>query len=107
MELRNNFESLKTLLEVSSTTPKQVTPLTKQPTSIPSPLKGDSATLSDAGSEISQGAALPEMRTEKVSAIQAAIASGTYHVPASAVAAKVVDSMLSSGPSTENRTEDR
>jgi len=32
-----------------------------------------------------------------VAAVQAALADGTYNVPASAVASKVVDSMLVSG----------
>jgi anti-sigma28 factor (negative regulator of flagellin synthesis) len=32
---------------------------------------------------------------DKVTEIQAALASGSYNVPASAVASKVVDSMLS------------
>ena len=35
------------------------------------------------------------VRTEKVAAIQAALAAGTYNVPASAVASKLVDAMLS------------
>jgi anti-sigma28 factor (negative regulator of flagellin synthesis) len=38
---------------------------------------------------------------EKVAAVQAAIAAGNYSVPASAVAGKVVDAMLSSGQSDE------
>ena len=34
------------------------------------------------------------VRMEKVAAIQAALAAGTYDVPASAVASKLVDAML-------------
>ena len=37
------------------------------------------------------------VRADKVAQIQAALASGTYNVPASAVASKVVDSMLGRG----------
>ena len=33
-------------------------------------------------------------RTDKVAAVQAALATGTYNVPASAVASKVLDEML-------------
>jgi anti-sigma28 factor (negative regulator of flagellin synthesis) len=36
------------------------------------------------------------VRTEKVTAVQAALAAGNYNVPASAVASKVVDAMLGS-----------
>ncbi len=35
------------------------------------------------------------VRTEKVTAVQPALAAGTYNVPASAVASKVMDAMLS------------
>jgi anti-sigma28 factor (negative regulator of flagellin synthesis) len=34
------------------------------------------------------------VRTDKVAGIQAALAAGTYGVPASAVASKMVDAML-------------
>lgn len=34
------------------------------------------------------------VRTDKVAAVQAALATGTYNVPASAVASKVLDEML-------------
>jgi negative regulator of flagellin synthesis FlgM len=54
----------------------------------------DSATLSNAGNEVSLTAADPSVRTDKVAAVQAALAAGTYEVPASAVASKVVDAML-------------
>jgi negative regulator of flagellin synthesis FlgM len=57
-------------------------------------LTSDRATLSSAGSEVSQTAADPEVRMDKVAAVQAALAAGTYNVPASAVASKVVDAML-------------
>jgi hypothetical protein len=35
-----------------------------------------------------------DVRMDKVASIQAALASGTYNVPASAVASKMVDSMM-------------
>ena len=37
------------------------------------------------------------VRTDKVAEIQAALQAGTYDVPASAVAAKMVDAMLERG----------
>jgi negative regulator of flagellin synthesis FlgM len=60
-------------------------------------LNSDRATLSSAGSEVSQAAGTDGVRTGKVASIQAALAAGTYDVPASAVASRVVDSMLGSG----------
>jgi anti-sigma28 factor (negative regulator of flagellin synthesis) len=39
-------------------------------------------------------AAESDVRTDKVAAVQAALEAGTYDVPASAVASKVVDAML-------------
>jgi anti-sigma28 factor (negative regulator of flagellin synthesis) len=37
------------------------------------------------------------VRADKVAAMRAALTAGTYEVPASAVAAKVIDSMLGRG----------
>ena len=59
-----------------------------------SALSSDLATFSSAGSEVSQTADDTEVRMDKVAAIQAALAAGTYNVSASDVASKVVDSML-------------
>jgi negative regulator of flagellin synthesis FlgM len=59
-----------------------------------SALGSDQATFSSAGSEVSQTADDTEVRMDKVAAIQAALAAGTYNVSASDVASKVVDSML-------------
>jgi negative regulator of flagellin synthesis FlgM len=59
-----------------------------------SALGADHATLSSAASEMSQAAGEDGVRMEKVTAVQAALADGTYSVPASAVASKVIDSML-------------
>ena len=53
-------------------------------------------TLSSAGSEVSQTASDASVRMDKVAEIQAALASGSYNVSASAVASKVVDSMRAS-----------
>jgi hypothetical protein len=47
-----------------------------------------------ADSEIARGTADGSIRMEKVAPVQAALAAGTYSVPARAVAAKMVDAML-------------
>jgi len=95
MDIRNNTEGLKTLLGVSSTAPAQAQPIRSGATSgAASALPGDIATLSSAGTEVSQTASESGVRTDKVASIQGALAAGTYNVPASAVASKVVDAML-------------
>ncbi len=51
--------------------------------------------LSSAGSALAQVASTTDdVRTEKVGAIQQAIAAGTYSVPASAVADKLIQHLL-------------
>ena len=57
----------------------------------------DHATLSSAGTEVAQAAADDGIRSAKVLAVQSAIAAGTYRVPSSAVAGKIIDSMLQGG----------
>jgi negative regulator of flagellin synthesis FlgM len=54
----------------------------------------DRATVSAAGAGISQPASDADVRWEKVTAVQQALAAGTYNIPASAVASKIVDSMI-------------
>jgi negative regulator of flagellin synthesis FlgM len=63
----------------------------------PSSFDSDRATFSSAASEVSQGASGEGVRADKVAAVQAALAAGTYSVPASAVASRVIDSMLAAG----------
>ena len=62
-----------------------------------SALESDHATLSSAASEVAQAASGEGVRAEKVAAIQSALAAGTYSVPASAVASKLVDAMMAGG----------
>jgi negative regulator of flagellin synthesis FlgM len=55
---------------------------------------GDKATLSAAASLAAAAAPDSDVRMEKVSAVQQALASGTYNVSASEVAGKMIDHML-------------
>jgi flagellar biosynthesis anti-sigma factor FlgM len=94
MDIRNSLDGLKSLLGV--TTPAAPAPQAKAAsTTGPSALSSDSATLSSAGSEVSLTATDSDVRMDKVSSIQAALASGTYNVAPSAVASKMVDAMMS------------
>jgi len=93
MEIRSNLEGLNSLLGVNA--PDAAAERVKsQGTSSSSALGSDHATLSSAASEMAQAAGEDGVRMDKVTAVQAALADGTYSVPASAVAAKMIDAML-------------
>ena len=97
MDIRSSLDGLKTILGV---TPAAEAPAQGNRVSQPSEgasLTSDRATLSSAGSQIAQTAAEGGVRTEKVAEIQSSLAAGTYNVPASAVASKMVDTMLARG----------
>lgn len=93
MDIRNSLDALGSLLGVSPTAapPSQGK---GSAAAAQSSFDSDQATFSSAASEVSQAASSEGIRTDKVAAVQAALASGTYSVPASAVASKLVDSML-------------
>lgn len=55
---------------------------------------GDSAHLSGAASLASQAASLPDIRSEKVQALQMAIANGSYSVSSVDVAQSLINHML-------------
>jgi negative regulator of flagellin synthesis FlgM len=93
MDIRSSLEGLKSLLGTQAATPV-ATQLARSTTAATSALGSDRATLSTAGSEVSQMAGDSDVRINKVATIQAALAAGTYDVSASEVASKVVDSML-------------
>jgi flagellar biosynthesis anti-sigma factor FlgM len=93
MDVRNNMEGLRSLLGVQSNPTAPSSPRGGAQTGA-SELSGDRATLSSAGSEASLGSADDGVRMDKVASVQAALVAGTYYVPASAVAAKMVDAML-------------
>ena len=95
MEIRNSLEGLKSLLGVNAPAPAAAEG--KGQAAGATALNTDRATLSNAASEVAQAAQEDGVRTEKVTSIQAALAAGAYSVPASAVAAKIVDAMLGSG----------
>lgn len=93
MDVQNNLDGLRSLFGVQ--TPSSAPASTRSGSQVgTSELSGDRATLSSAGSEVSLESAGDGVRMDKVTAVQAALAAGTYSVPAAAVASKMVDAML-------------
>lgn len=93
MDIRNSLDGLKSLLGVTqpSASPAQTKGTTAATTSA---LNSDRAAVSSVGSEVLSALADSDVRTGKVAEVRAALAAGTYNVPPSAVASKMVDSML-------------
>jgi flagellar biosynthesis anti-sigma factor FlgM len=95
MEIRNNAETLKTLLGVSSSeSAKGVKVQGAESNEVRPALAGDEAKLSGIGSAMQSVSEQDGVRFDKVEAIQRALAAGTYNVKASKVADKVIDAML-------------
>ena len=98
MDIRNSLEGLRSLLGVNpSTAPAPQSKPGSAAARASGSFDSDRATLSNAASEVSQSLESEGVRTEKVAAVQAALAAGTYSVPAAAVASKLVDAMLAGG----------
>jgi negative regulator of flagellin synthesis FlgM len=94
MDIRNSLDGLRSLLGLDGT-PVVATEAKDSAQPAAGALTSDRATLSSAGSEVSQSASESVVRMDKVESIQAALAAGTYNVPPTAVASKMVDAMLS------------
>lgn len=95
MDIRSSLEGLKSLLGPSAA--GTATPQPKSASSASgSGLGSDSATFSSAASEVSQSAGDAGVRMDKVASIQSALAAGTYSINPSAIASRLVDSMLAS-----------
>jgi flagellar biosynthesis anti-sigma factor FlgM len=94
MDIRNSLDGLRSLLGVNPT-PAQASQPKGNAAATGGAFDTDRATLSNAANEVSQSMSDEGVRPEKVAAIQSALAAGTYEVPASAVASKLVDAMLS------------
>lgn len=90
---KSGMEGLRSLLGVSQPAPAAAQ-ARNAPAAADGTLGGDQATLSSAASGVLQAAADDSVRADKVAGVQAALAAGAYHVPASAVASKLVDVML-------------
>jgi len=95
MEIRNGGEALKTLLGVSSTLTTNEPRIRHQNADrTRGALSGDQATLSHVGTKVSHAAGEDGLHMDKVTAVQRALAAGTYKVDATKVAEKVMDAMI-------------
>jgi negative regulator of flagellin synthesis FlgM len=97
MDIRSSMEGLRSLLGVSTAQTSSSQQTRQAPASDGGSFSTDHATLSSAGSLASQALSDDGVRMDKVDSIRAALAAGTYEVPSSAVAFKMVDSMLGLG----------
>ncbi len=94
MDIRNGLDGLKTILGVNQAATTAPAGARSKAAAAEGALGSDRATFSAAGSEVSMAASEPGVRADKVASVQTALAAGTYSVPASAVASKMVDAML-------------
>jgi flagellar biosynthesis anti-sigma factor FlgM len=94
MDIRSSLDGLKSIFGATPTAPSA--PQTRPGAAAGSAgLTSDLATFSNAGAQVAQAGAGDDVRWDKVASIQSQIAAGTYNVPASAVAGKVIASLLS------------
>lgn len=91
MNVHNNLQGLQQLFAS-----QEVAKPSSSKTAAPADGGGsaDEATLSSAASAAAQAAPDSDVRMEKVAAVQKALAEGTYNVPASDVANRMMDAML-------------
>jgi len=91
MNVRNGIENLSQILPSQ---PAQTAAATKNKSSATTE-HTDTANVSSVGTQVAQSAGDSDVRLDKVVGIQAALQAGTYQVPASAVAQKVIGALLS------------
>ncbi len=97
MDIRNGLDGLKTILGVNEAAAAPAAGARNKAPAAEGALDTDRATFSAAGSEVAMAASGPDVRADKVASVQSALAAGTYNVPATAVASKMVDAMLTGG----------
>jgi flagellar biosynthesis anti-sigma factor FlgM len=96
MGIRTSLNNLGSIFGVGGTTQVTNTSRSSAADAPSAAASDDSATLSSMGSAMATSSG-SGVRPGKVASIQAAMAAGGYSVSASAVATKVVDSMLGAG----------
>ena len=94
MDIRNSLDGLKSLLGTGAAAPASTSSSKGGSAQSGGLLGADKATVSSAGTQASSLAGESGVRMDKVAGIQAQLAAGTYNVPASALASRMVDVML-------------
>lgn len=104
LDIRNDPEALKAFLGISSAPAPAAHPVRGSDTAASqAAFAGDRATFSQMASDVSHAADPQAVRMEKVIAIQQALASGSYNIPSSVVAGKIMDAILGGGFGSGNR----
>ena len=97
MEIHNGMDGLRSLLGIPQASANGAQGARSGMMRGADPLATDTATLSSAASVVAQDGADGGVRMDKVVAVQAALAAGSYSVSGEAVASRMVDSMLAAG----------
>ena len=96
MNVRNSIDNLTQVLQSQNVTntssQKSVTQATTQGAALHN--AEDRAAVSSAATQVAKTSAVSDVRLDKVASIQSQLQAGTYQVPASAVAQKVISAML-------------
>jgi negative regulator of flagellin synthesis FlgM len=92
MNIQNDLQGLEQVLGAAGLSGTGKEPAT--PADAGAPTASDQAHLSTAAYLVSQAVALPEVRTDKVASVQAALANGSYQVSSSDLAGKMIGQML-------------
>ena len=94
MSYTNGIGSLQQALSSIASTAKKPVADAATGTTTQTSVREDQANLSSTGGIMAQALEGSDERSAKVSALQHAIASGSYHVPSSDIAEKVIGSLL-------------
>jgi negative regulator of flagellin synthesis FlgM len=95
MNIQSSFDPTQALREQAVARPAANPPGTETPSGSPQAIAdGDTATISSAALSAAAASGISDVRTDKVAAIQQALASGTYAVSPSDVAGKLIDHLL-------------
>jgi flagellar biosynthesis anti-sigma factor FlgM len=94
MNVNNDLQGMQQMFSSQEVSKTQSSGATQAANSQAQEIGTDEATLSSAASYAAQAAPDSDVRMDKVLQVQQALAAGTYNVPSSEVASKMIDQML-------------